>query len=236
MIVTIKDCELEVTRISNIDIFSADISGTMPEPQVPKFYIEEQDRWVDNPDHPTYHAALSVYYANRTFALFDYILRNYVRVVDKNKINIPRNIIKLYPDEDVEFLFLKHILFEDILDGESMINLITLTETRVYPIFKSIRILRNGMDIHSHDVKNTVNTNIDYEPLIIAGHQLVHPLDEYNACVSSNISYVDWVNNQYDLDTMAKAIALYRINKIVEIHSGDAAQIESEKKSRKNNK
>lgn len=232
MILTINNIDISFERIPNVEVFSIDVSDMLQEPQVPKFYIEEQDRWEDNYNHPTYHAAMSVYFAGKTIALFDALLRKYINVIDENKILVPKNLRRLYPDEDDKFLFLKYVLLTEEDDIGKIVNLITLTETRVYYIFKTLRILRDGKDIHQHDVKHTVNTNIEYEPLVIGGHQLVHPIDEYNGCINSNVSYTDWVQHKFDLDTMAKTIALYRLNKIIEIHSGDAAQEESEKKSR----
>jgi hypothetical protein len=232
MIFNVNGVRLEVDRITNLEVFSFDISDILPEPQVPKFYIEEQDRWEDNYNHPTYHAAMSVYFAGKTLALFDILLKNHIDVVDKNQIIIPKNLRRMYPDDDDKFIFLKYMLLTEDEDIGNIVNLITLTETRVYYIFKSLRVLREGMDIHKHDVKHTVNTNIEYEPLVLGGHQLVHPIDEYNGCITSNISYTDWLEHKFSLDAMARTIAMYRLNKIIEIHSGDAAQIESERKSR----
>lgn len=232
MIVTIDDVRLEIDRIPNIDVFSLDVSDILPEPQVPQFYIEEQDRWEPNYNHPTYHAAMSVYFAGKTLALQDILFKKYINIVDKDKIIVPKNLRRIYPDEEDAFIFLKYILLTDEQDIGKLIDTMTLTETRVYYIFKSLRVHREGMDIHQHDVKHTVNTNIEYEPIVIGGHQLVHPLDETNTCATLNISYIDWVESKFNLDSMAKSIALYRLGKIIEIHSNDAVSVESERKSR----
>lgn len=232
MEVNINGIDLILKRISNVELFDLDSQLLMPLPKVPTFFIKEQNREIENPDHPLYHTALSVYFTNKMMAFFTKLIQETVTIKDKNDIKLPKNLRRTYPNLTDEFLFLRHIVFNDQEAQDRLVNNVVLTETRVHKVYSKIRILRGGIELEQHDLTNVINTNIQTEPIVVGSHQIVHPLDEYNACVSSNINWYEWQECKLSLDFMADTIALYRINKLVNMHSEDAQQIEAKRKTR----
>lgn len=230
----INGYKLDLKRISNGSIFNNEIEEIVPKPQVPKYYYDAQDRWIDNPNHPIYQAALHFNFIGKTLGVFDVIIDKCINLSNKNDISIKKSIIRENPDKTEEFLFLKYYVLTNDIDKSELINEILLTETAVYPIFNSITILRNGFNIHETNLRHSIPTGIEYKPFVVAGHQLVHPIEEYNACVESNINYMDWINCRFSIEQMAQTIAIYRLNRIVEAHSNDAKESYQESKSKQN--
>jgi len=227
-VVNIRGISVRVKRANNLEIFSFDDESTVPEPKVPQFYIEKRNSYIDNPDHPVYREALKVYAADRILRMTDLIVEKYIDLDYDPPID--KRLKRVYPDKSSKFLYLRHYLLNDD-DLADIVNLMCLTETRVYHIFNSLKVLRNGVNIHEHVIKNSITTNIEYESVVISSHQLVNPIEEYSACKGSNMSWGDWINGKFTLDQMASAIALFRMDKIVSMHTSDAEQ---EYVSRKN--
>jgi len=232
MYIKINNFDLKITKVSNFKLFSYNLDELVPNPKVPKYFIENQNRWIDNPDHPVYRAALEFNFIGKTIVAFDKVLENCVQLENKEYINVSKFLKREYPDKTDEFLFLKFHVFEDIQDQSELVKNTFLTETLVYPIFNSLNVLRDGSDIHNATLRHIIHTGIEYQPFIIGGHQLVHPLDEYSACLETGISYLDWMNSKFTLDDMAHIIAIYRLNRIVQTHSDDARQIQEERKNK----
>ena len=111
-----------------------------------------------------------------------------------------------------------------------------LTETLVASIFNSIRVTRDGIDIHRANVKNAIQTHIETDAIVIAGHQLVSPLDEIKAATFSMINWQEWLRCEVSLEEKATAIALHRLDRVVETHSNDVIQLHQEREARKRQK
>jgi hypothetical protein len=222
-----------VKRIPNIELLHTEDDFPIPKP--PSFYIEEQDRWVDNPDHPDYHSAMQLRQVSQAYAVYDTIIEKAVTFSGDYLSLLTRQELKLYVAEQEQYKF---IVSKYGLDTK-IIELAILTENAVQAVLNRMAITRNGTNIFDVPITNALNTSIVVAPLLVGetGIQAVHPMDEF-ACVKSanGISWEKWINGEYSLPYMATTIALYRASQVIELHINDAQQIESERKSKKNNK
>lgn len=234
--ITISGYKIKYNRISNSKLLK--IKTELIKPEVPKSYIEAQDRWVENPFDPDYPIALSVYMFEQSEARLNYILDS-VDVeynIDISKI-ITKKHLKLFELTEInlnlEYLFKKYFLFSTQELRDILINNICLTENRVFTHFEEFNVERNNVPIMEHGLHNAINTNLNVSPLLAGNNQLVHPIDEYKIVKESNVDWIRWLNNEYDLEDMAQTIALYRMNKIIDSHNEDEIAIEQEKRNKK---
>lgn len=232
-----KEVEIEVERISNYLLFD---KPAIVEPQIPKFFIQSQNRWVENPSHPDYVEGLQLYQVQLANYAFNLLLKK-IKLCDNSILNnkswkkIYKRIIQSSDEkEDEIFLFLKNFIFDNDEAKVEVINKICLTETKVYHYFERFVITRFGENIHKVDLTNTINTGIAYNPVIIGKDLLVNPIDEWTACTKSNMNWDKWLNNEYSLETMALTIAIQRLSKLTELHSEDEQAKQQNKKNKSN--
>lgn len=232
--IVINGYKIYYNRISNTELLN--VKSDLIKPEVPKSFIESQNRWVENPFNPDYPVAMNVYLYNQGEARLNHIL-NSIALDGDIKINITKRQMELFNimehNLDPLYLFKKYVIFESNAAKEQLINLVCLTENRVYAYFENFIVERNDIPIMEHGLQNAINTNLEIAPLLVGTMQLVHPIDEYRIATASNINIMNWLNNEYSLDNMANIIALYRMNKIIESHNEDQIAIEQEKKSKK---
>lgn len=220
-------------RIPNTIIYSIKPNATIPE--VPKFFIEEQNRWVDNPNDPDFHRDLELYENYyKPEAAIHFLIDNY-EVEDYQftpELVFMLNTIK-DEDESLEFAYKKYIVFANGID--KLVDESLLTEQRVYKYLEPLQgtATRGGMDIIEHELKFSIHLATTTLPLILGGYQLVHPVDEMACCQDNNINWMTWLGGAYGLDEMAQTIALWRIGRILEAHRSDEAAIHSEQESKK---
>jgi hypothetical protein len=228
-----------VREISNIKLFESEPVIPLVEPQPPEFELED-GRILQNFDHPTYYEAMQIYESKKADSLFLSLLNIAVFVDDsylenpkwKTYYNILRKQRLFDIPEDEDLCFLNYFAFQADSDKSLLTKHALLTEQRVYNTFKSISIMRNHVNIHEAQIKNSVDTGIQAAPVVIGYEQLVNPLDEFKACREASMSWSNWASCKYSLEEKASAIALFRLDNIIRIHSDDAIQIEAERKSK----
>ena len=232
----INGIELQTKRVPNYIIFNAKVH--VPEPQVPKYYLEEYQRFEENPSHPVYHDAMQTYSILKSSARIDEILYRGVEV-DSNLLQDEvwkktyKNLQQALPNIKSEFVaYLRYYLFNSDEDIEELIDSIVLTYNRVQNIIDSVSITRNGENIHRVHLKNSVNTHISFEQINIGTLVLVNPMDEFQACESANIPFNQWIAGELSIDEMACTVAMYKIKELYDTHTSDAVQIASEQKSK----
>jgi hypothetical protein len=238
---TEKGYELKLIEKANITIFGEIARAKLPIPK-PPIYIDEEGRELENPFHPIYHDALAVYDLQRHQIANDAIIKNCVELITKVKLEKYEdafsilNVCGLNKSNDtLESWYLKNYVLTPF-DIYKIVENTLLTETLVSSIFNSIRVTRDGIDIHRANVKNAIQTHIETDAIVIVGHQLVSPLDEIKAAQFSMINWQEWLRCEVGLEEKATAVALYRLDRIVETHSNDVVQIHQEKEARKKNK
>lgn len=228
--------KIKYNRISNSKLLK--IKTELIKPEVPRSYIESQDRWVENPFNPDYPIALNVYMFEQSEARFNYILDS-IEIDYKTDISkvITKKHLKLFEltesNLNLDYLFKKYFIFSTQELRDLLINSICLTENRVFTHFEEFEVERNNIAIMEHGLHNAINTNLEIKPVLVGNNQLVHPIDEYKVVKGSNIDWTRWLNNKYDLEDMAQTIALYRIDRIIDSHNEDEIAIEQEKRNKK---
>lgn len=235
MLLTVKGIELNLPRISNYILFD---KPDIVEPQVPKFFISSQNRWVENASHPDYVEGLQFY--QLTLANYAYnLLLSKISLADTNVLHDKKwkttfKRIQQTSDnpEDEVFLFIKNFVLDDNESRNLVVNEVCLTESKVYKFFERFGITRFGENIHQIEITNSINTGIAFTPIIIGNDMLVNPIDEWGACTKSNMNWETWLNNGYSLDTMALTIAVQRLNKLTELHSEDEQAKQQNKKNK----
>ena len=223
-----------INPLSNSELIMALVGQRLVKPQVPRYYHERNDVWIDNPDHPRYKEAMEFYQIDKavTIAKLAILL---VFTLDQEIVNEERKKLKyrigMHLDDDIWVDYIQnHVSNQDIVN---VINTTLLTENRVYDIFNVLvrYIYRGGTEIIDARLKNAINSQIHMDTINVMGLDLVNPLDEYIACTAANINWIEW--EKFENDKKAELISLYRINKIVESHSQDEVQIEMERQSKK---
>lgn len=237
---TKRGIKLSVSPISNLDLFA--FKNNIQTVQVPRFYIESQKRWVENPDDPRYHDAQIILENSKSLKAFDYFIESSISLEDKalleseewkefyeNLLDIDEELLE---NSDEMFNYIKFFALADASDQQNLIKSVCLTETAVFEMYNKITISRFGTNVHDIDIKNAIDTGITYSNIIIGGEQLVNPLDEYTACVASKLNWIEWIRSVYTLTEKAATVALFRLNRLKEMHIDDEQQIQMEKKSK----
>lgn len=224
---TLKPC-------SNSELVRGLSEANIIVPKVPMFYYERTDTWIPNADNPTYRRAMEIYEIDKQLISTKIAIGKVIEI-DDEVIKAERKKVKYrlhnYTDLDIWVDYIQNTVSQR--DLRNIVNLTLLTENTVYDIFDIMvrTIYRGNSEIVNARLKNAINSQIHLDNIVIMGLELVHSLDEYNACINANIDWISW--NKLDIHNKAEVIALYRINKIVESHSQDEVQIEMEKKSKK---
>lgn len=220
------------SQYSNFQLIS-DVSSELkkiPVPQIPKYFSKRKNEWIDNPDAPEYYEALKLYNIKKNLLVYDVFLENAITLTVPINTDILKKIKRYIKTNDSnKIIYIKyHLLTEKQLND--ILTQVLLFENSVDKFITFLKVTRNGQDILNYPLRNNVNVNIDYEQFYIGENLLVHPLHEYNACISSNMDWSIWMSNKYSIDTKAYTIALYRLNKLTEIHSNDEVQSKSNSK------
>lgn len=238
---TERGFNITLNPTSNISIFGEISKAKLVIPK-PPIYEDEDGKLHDNPFHPDYHDALAVYDLQRHHVALDGIVKLCLTLNDKfneaDYIEAFRilQINKLISiNETLSSWYIKNYVLAES-DLQFVISNTLLTETRVADIFNSIRVTRDGEDIHRKHIKNAISTNIETDAIVIAGHQLVSPLDEIKSAQFSMMNWQEWLRCDISLEEKATAVALYRLDRVVENHSNDVVQLHQEKESRKRSK
>lgn len=241
----INNCEIEIKEISNYLVFNVELSDEFTNLQVPQFYIEEQDRWVENLDHPDYYEALKIKNIEKQEKGFLSLLEHAIiniqtnrEIIGKwNKLykSLSRNeLIKDEIDNYSEnILMAKYFIFNTIDLKSDLVKFCLLCEENIFKQMYIFSVTRNNESIFKHNLRFSIDTKIDWDQLILFGQQIVHPFDEYKCCIESNLNWNNWLNNEYTKSLKETTIALWRMNKIISSHQEDAIAIENEKKSKK---
>jgi hypothetical protein len=208
----------------------ADKLSTIPYPQIPKYFSKKRNDWFDYPDDPSYYEAIKLYNLKKNLLVYDVFLNNAITLTKTIDINVVRRLRRFIITKDSDkLLYIKYyLLTEENLNDILYENLLFESHVDIYINFFSIK--RNNQNILSYPLRNNVDVNIEYEQIYIGENVLVHPLHEYNACISSGMNWINWTKNEYDKSSKAYTIALYRLNKLTEIHSNDEVQSKSSKK------
>ena len=237
---TVKGYTLDLSPIANITIFQYMSKSGLKAPGIP-IYVDDNGKEMENPFHPIYHDALIIYDIQRHQVALNGILANCVKLQNKIQLQYQESFDILNKNnfldkhETFEIWYLKNFILEDE-DITEIIQNTLLTEQAVSSIFNSIRVTRDGMDISKTHLRNAVNTNIETDSLVIGGLQLVSPIDEIKAAQFSMINWQEWLRCDISISEKATAVALYRLDKIMETHTSDVLQIHQEREARKKNK
>lgn len=237
--------EVELKQIPNITIFEyiADCNLVVPKPPLWERIPASNGQpavWEPNEYHPLYHDAMLVYDVQRHNVAINAIVSSCFEISDKSQFDsyiplyaIAKRFLSKY--ETFETWVLRNFIVTDA-DLMTQVDNCILTEQRVGRIFSSISVKRDGINIHQANLKHAVNTNIDVDAIVIAGYQLVSPLDELRGCNFSGMEWQSWLRCEYTLKEKASAIALMRLDKTIETHNNDAVQIFSEREAKRKNK
>lgn len=232
---------MNVKEVSNISIFQFISSLNLVVPKPPIVELDD-GRMMENVHNPLYNDALLVHDIERTNAAFFGVVRLCLTLDNEPELEQYRlqyetmKLHKLTKGMNFEEWVIVNFVLEDANDTSSLTQLAVLTETVVAGIFNSIKVTRDGGDIHKTQLRNAISTGIETDSIVIAGQQLVSPLDEYRACNETGMSQDKWSRCEYTMLEKATAIALYRLDKVIETHSNDIVQIHQERESRKKKK
>jgi len=223
-------------RVSNTKLYT--IEPHQKKPEVPKYYYEAQDRWIDNPSDPQYISELQIYTLFCGEAALDYIISVQAETPEgqHHKLTEEENLIvdSLASGEiSREIAYKKYVLFADNLS--KVVDEACLTEQRIMRFFRVLEnsAERKGDSLLLFPLKFSIDIATHIKPLVIAEQQIVHPTDELLCCSDSNIDWMLWLRNEFTLDEMAQTIAIWRLNKIIESHRSDEQAIYQERESKK---
>lgn len=231
-----------LSAVSSVELMVA--RGEIADPEVPRFHIVDQDRWVENPHHPEYLRGVEEANRRRGDVVFEALLRHGVTVALPKSDGWLRSL-RRYSNgdptverldtgvaDDLKLLY----LLVNAIQGESDVSAIVLgcclVESRVLKFMRSLGLMRSGTNIDEAGLRFSIDTGIGAQAVALAGHTLVSPTEEYNACVHANLSWHRWRTLQYSIQFMEEAIAHHRVRRLVELHSSDAQQAESLRKAR----
>lgn len=212
------------------------------DPEVPKFFIADSNRWVDNPHHPDYAVAQRNVAAQRAEAALRCVVRHGCKVTLPKNQSWLRQLIRwedelldsldLQNQTDVIFLYIMREAIGSAEDIRLIVRNACLCSTDVETKMKEIGILRNGSDIAEVGLRHRLDTGIGYKVLAVGDMALVHPSEEYAACTHSGLSWWEWRNSGFDHEFMIESLALYRLDRLVDSHAKDAEASEIERKNR----
>ena len=240
----VNNIEVVTQELQNYFLFDVKISEEYENLKVPTAFIESQDRWVDNPYHPDYVEALQLVQIERQEKAFLKLLKFGVISFNKtteiisnwNKTykNLKRNSLmkKEMDSMSEDILILKYIVFINNTDKTRLVEECLLCEDNIIRYMKLYNVTRNMDDIFTYPLKHSINTNVEWQQIQLYGRQLVHPLDEFNACVDVKLDWNLWCLNSYNKMFKEHTIALWRLNKIINSHQEDAIAIENERKNK----
>lgn len=230
-----------VKQVPNILIFT-ELNKSNLRVYLPPIYTTDDGFEQENTFSPVYNDAIAIYELTKNNLAFEILLKHAVtfdkRLMSNNKkwqrekhILQSNPLLTIPKDEDIAFL--KFYLYGDsYIDKINTTQNALLTEHRVFDTFNAIAITRNGLDIHTVNMKNSVDVDITIHPISIDGLQIVNPLDELECCIETGLEWSKWLSCEYSLEQKAITLGLYRLNRVRKAHSEDAMQIEAEKKSK----
>lgn len=229
MNIKINEYDLTINRISNYSLYAKIISNpefiALEEPKVPEVWSEKRKAYISNPFSPDYARDLEIYEISRNKLIIDLLLNECVEI-DLNQIETRQlnRLQRTQINNSIKLAVLKYIVFRSAADINELIKNLLLTEALVYDYLQLVAVTRNGINLLEHSLIHPVNTTIAISPIIIGAYELVNPLHEYTACISSAMSWESWLTNKYTLEIMAYTVAMYRLNKLIEVHSQDEQQ------------
>lgn len=235
---TKNNYQIVIKPIANLFLYQT--QENFPIVQIPTFFIESQNRTVENPDDPAYHEALALVEARKSLEAFNTLVNTCVDIDDnylddnewkKHYRRLARaNLIIEGLTEKQAFLQLVVLVNDE--DKNNIVNLCALTESRVLKFYKAIQITKFGQPVEHIHVKNAIDTGVETKHLQIGQELIVTPLDEYDAAINSHISWGDWLKNFYSLEEKAAIVATYRLHRIKDMYIQDEQQIQAEKKNK----
>lgn len=238
---TERGFDVELIPTSNIEIYKSIANENLVTPKVPT-YIDEDGKVLDNPFSPQYNDAMAVFDVIRHQIANDAIIHKCIKLISKIDIERYRDsYLTLYESdllaksETLERWYLKNF----VLTANDMTYIVQntlLTEQRVAIIMNSIKVTREGIDIFKVNIKNAIQTRIEVDAIIVCGMQLVSPLDELKAAQNSMLNWQLWLSGDVSLEDKAVAVALFRLDKTIDLHSSDVVQQHQEREARKKNK
>lgn len=214
------------------------------DPEIPRFHIESENRWVDNPHHPDYINGMEEANRRRGEVVFEELLRrgcivflptadNWLRSLRRYAHGDPLFARLDNGDEgDLKLLYLLAHAIEGQEDVKQIVENCCLIESRVQSFMRASGLMRGGVYIDEAGLRHSVDTGIGSSTITIGGHTLVSVTDEYAACVAANMNWYKWRSMGYPISFMEETIAHYRIRKLVELHASDAQQTESLRKAK----
>jgi hypothetical protein len=230
---------ISLKQLSNATIFNKLAERQIVAP-LPPLYEDDNGVMQENVFHPLYNDALNVFEVQKNAAAFDVLLENSIEfdaayLSDERwkrfykTFRFQNTINREMPEREV---FLKFFAI-DIEEHHLIAEQCLLTEHRVFNFFNSIQATRDGTTLLKASIKNAVNVNINIESISISGIQLVNPVDEFKACQAANMTFDKWLRCEYTLEEKAIVVALNRLQAIIQVHSDDEIQIQSERKNNK---
>lgn len=231
---------MECTPVSGSVVLMSQIG--IADAEVPRFFIQAQNRWVDNPHSPDYAADQRRVAIERAEAA----LRCVVRQGCKAKLpedqrwlqHLTRwgdpllDTLDMHDPDDVQYLYILREAIGDSGDVDTLVKNCCLVEGEVEKCMEVVGVTRNGSPIHKLGLKHGVQTGIGHRMIVIGESVLVHPSEEYSACTHSGLDWWQWRDGQYSLAFMTETVAYYRIDRLTENHAKDAEATEAERKAR----
>ena len=223
------------------------IQVRIEDPPIPREYIASQDRWIEYPGDADHIEALQEASVQRSILAQRHLLRNAIKLIDSIderdltllRKSIERGIVhadwaELDNEDDMRVLYIEHIVIGSREDYTRLAEAACITEIGVSRHFDMLKVTRDNEPIESVSPKHAVYAGIQNATLAIGETLLVHPCDQYDACVGSNLDWYLWNQQTYEKEFMLITIALYRARILKNIHGQDAAQDKSVKASKKN--
>lgn len=233
--------DFELKPIANIEIYKCIANSNLVMPKVP-IYEDEEGRKLENPFSPDYASAMTVYDVQRHTVANDAIVKMCLKLVTNVNLDIYRDSHEalkasglINKDETIEEWFIKTFIITP-KDMFIIVQNTLLTEQLVSSIMESIKVTREGTDIHRFNIKNAIQTRIEVDAIVVGGMQLVSPIDEIRAATFSMMNWVEWLSGSIQLQDKAVAVALHRLDRVMEMHSSDAVNLHQEREARRKNK
>jgi len=235
--------QVETRTVSALELRRA--QARIPDPPVPKSYIKSQDRWEDNPMHPDYIAAQRRVAMQRSEMVGVELVRLGCKLLTPlpqddswfrrvKRYGIAKDLIdnlNLDDPDDLALLYLAVECMRGSVDMERIIAATVITEAEIREAVRLLGILRNGEYIDEAHTRYSIDTGIGSQAITIGTYQIVSPIDEYESCIDSGMSWADWRQGKYEKRFMVEVIGINRVRKLIDMHRNDAQQAEAEKNS-----
>lgn len=245
MVVTLgMGAQVETRVVSAVELRRAQMR--IPDPPVPQSYIRSRNTWEPNPMHPDYLTAQKRVARARS----DLVTIELVRLSCTLLTPLPKDdawlrrilryniaeewlrTVNLSDPVDLQVAYMALECIRGQADLKRIVDATVLTEDEIREFVRLLGVMRDGEYIDDAPTRHTIETGIGAQSIVIGQHQIVSPLDEYQACGNAGLNWLEWRSGKYEKSWMVEVVALNRVKMLIETHSSDAQQTASEKNNK----